>query len=67
MLKMFPDFAHTQAEQTGQKTYYCDSAADLATLPTNGQDAEVGSVAIIVDNPITVYMLSPSLVWKQVQ
>ena len=65
--KRFEDYAHTQAQMTGQKTYYCDSDADIATLPTNGEDAKTGSVAIVVENPIKVYMLSPSNEWKQVQ
>ena len=65
--KVYSEFAHTQTEQTGQKTIYCDSIDDIATLPTDGKKAAVGSTAIVVENPIKVYMLSPSNEWKQVQ
>ena len=64
--KVYSEFAHTQAEQTGQKTIYCDSIDDIATLPTDGKKAAVGSTAIVVDTGAPTYMLSPSLEWKQI-
>ena len=58
-----PDFAHTQAQMSGQVTIYVDDADAIAGLNT---DYTPGSKAIVMKPGLPTYMLNNAGQWVSV-
>lgn len=55
--------AKSQIGNSKEKDFYADAAADVAALPTQEEDVEIGSTCLVIATS-DVYILDSTRTWK---